>query len=65
MAKKDNTHNSFNFSYRADCTTCEKYVGSKRKSKEQADTDAEAHKAIPKNKEHDVKIEVTQSFYII
>ena len=59
------THDHFNFSYRADCSYCEKYVGTKRKTKQEADADAQVHKSVPANKDHVVKIEVTQSFYII
>ncbi|SDD85915.1 hypothetical protein [Pedobacter soli] len=58
-------HNPFTFIYRADCTTCEKYVGPKRKSKYEAEADGEDHKALPNNEDHIVKIEVTQSYYII
>lgn len=65
MAKSTNSHDHFNFSYRADCMDCEKYVGPKRKTKQEADTDALTHKSISSNKEHEVKIEVTQSFHII
>lgn len=54
----------FRISYRADCTDCAKYVGPKRKTKPEADADAQAHKIIPANKDHAVNIEVTQSFHI-
>jgi hypothetical protein len=55
---------NFNIFYRADCTTCNKYVGPKRISKPEADADKENHKSIPENKDHEVEIEVTQSSYI-
>lgn len=58
-------HDHFSFKYRADCTTCEKYVGPKRNSKQEASADAQAHKSEPDKDEHIVKIEVTQSYHII
>jgi len=65
MPQNNNNHDHFNFSYRADCTTCETYVGPKRTSKQSAEADAQQHKAILTNKEHDVKIEVTQTYHIM
>ena len=65
MRQTINLHEHFNFSYRADCTTCTKYVGPKRKTKQEADKDAQVHKSNPANTDHDVKIEVTQSFHIL
>jgi len=64
MSKKNINHDHFEFIYRAVCNDCEDYVGSKRKSKEEAEVDKKAHLSIPKNKDHDVKIEVTQRFHI-
>lgn len=58
-------HDHFSFTYRADCTTCEKYVGPKRNSKQEASTDVQIHKSKLGNDEHIVKIEVTQSYHII
>jgi hypothetical protein len=54
----------FKFSYRADCIDCEKYVGPKRKSKPDAEADMQSHKNQPEYKDHEVKIEVTQRYYI-
>lgn len=59
-----NKNYNFNIYYRADCITCHKYVGPKRKSKPEADADKENHKSIPEYKDDEVEIEVTQSFYI-
>jgi len=61
MSKKTIKQNHFNFLYRADCTDCKKYVGPKRKSKSEAEQDSLDHKKEPGNKDHDVKIEETQS----
>ncbi|WP_412468422.1 hypothetical protein [Pedobacter sp. KLB.chiD] len=60
-----NYHDHFIFSFRADCTTCETYVGRRRISELEALTDAQKHKSISGNEEHNVKIEVTQSHHIL
>ena len=65
MPQVNNVNDHFKFSFRADCTDCERYVGPKRKTKPDADADALAHKSIPANLNHIVKIEVTQSFHIM
>ena len=65
MSKSKTYHANFAFTYRADCTTCENYVGLKRSSESKAIADANIHKGIPGNEDHDVKIEVTQSYHII
>ncbi len=65
MPQLTNSNDHFKFSYRADCTNCAKYVGPKRKTKPEAEADVQAHKIIPKYKDHVVKIEVTQSFHIL
>ena len=61
MPKNNITSNHFNYSYQADCTTCGKYVGPKRELQSEAESDSQAHKNIPKNKDHEVEIEETQS----
>lgn len=61
---EESTHGHFTFTYRADCITCEKYVGPKRKIKVDADQDVFEHKAIAGNEDHVVKIEVTQKFHL-
>ena len=37
MAQSNIKHDHFSITYRADCITCEKYVGPKRKSKQEAE----------------------------
>ena len=64
MAAKKNTQGHFSFVYRADCLTCEKYVGPKRDTKQEAEADAKTHKSSALNKDHEVKIEVTQKYHI-
>lgn len=64
MPKTDNKSN-FSFKYRADCIDCQKYVSKrKRATQQEAEEDALVHNAIPGNNDHDVKIEVTQTFHI-
>ena len=58
------THEHFTFSYKADCLTCGKYVGKKRKTRAESQEDAEAHVRIPGNEEHNVAIQVTQQFHL-
>jgi hypothetical protein len=65
MPQSNDLHDHFKFSYRADCTNCEKYVGPKRTTKQAADADKQAHINEPANHDHVVKIEVTQSFHIV
>jgi len=60
MSQKTKTQAEFNFSYKADCITCKRYVGSERESKSEAEDDAEKHLSEPKNKDHLVEIEITQ-----
>ncbi len=59
------THEHFTFSYKADCLTCGKYVSpKKRKTRAQAQSDADAHTQKPGNEEHNVGIQVTQQFHL-
>lgn len=64
MPKIQTNNDHFKFIYRADCINCQKYVGEKRESKTEAEIDRQNHKSFPGNKDHEVKIEVTQSYHI-
>jgi len=61
MSEKEKSKESFNFSFRAACNDCNKYVGPKRDTAEEADADGQAHKEIPGNEGHDVFPEETQN----
>jgi hypothetical protein len=64
MSEKISDHPHFKFSYRAYCLDCEGYVGRQRDFQSEAETDRTSHKSDPMNKDHEVKIEVTQKFHI-
>lgn len=65
MPQTDNNNSHFSFKYRADCIDCQRYVSpQKRSTQQRAEEDALAHTAIAEYKDHDVKIEVTQTFHI-
>ena len=61
MSEKENSKEAFNFSFRAACNDCGKYVGPKRSTESDADADGQAHKEISGNEDHDVITEETQS----
>ena len=57
-------HEHFTFSYKADCLTCGKYVGKKRKTRSEAQADADTHVRQAGNEAHNVGIQVTQQFHL-
>jgi len=61
MLKKNISKEPFNYSFRAACNDCGKYVGPKRDTEADADADGQVHKEIPENEGHDVFTEETQS----
>lgn len=55
---------TFRSTYRAYCFTCNKYVGKKKQTMEEAKADVDAHRSEPANRRHDTQVEMSQSFFL-